>query len=172
MIVITVARKPLSEGTVAANTLSLGTGALNIDATRVAGGVPSVTGQGFRTGKYGGQIGQGETTLSGVPWAPATGGRWPANLILEHLAGCTCVGTKRVWANQSRAVGSGVGHENTPNKGIFQAGLGGKVKAATADADGMETVADWRCVDGCPVAEIDREARFFKQVGGRHEGGT
>ena len=35
MIVITVARKPLSEGSVAANVLKHGTGGLNIDGCRV-----------------------------------------------------------------------------------------------------------------------------------------
>lgn len=175
MIVVTVARKPLASGTVAANVLAVGTGALHIEATRVGthkNTTPSgmdrynarLQEQGYRPGAY----------AQGTPEPPSTSGRWPTNLIVQHLDGCRCVGLKRVWANQSRAIGSGVGHENTPNKGIFQAGLGGKVKAATADADGMETVEDWVCASGCPVAELDRDevARFFKQVGGHRESGT
>lgn len=38
-----------------------------------------------------------------------------------------------------------------------------------ADEDGKESVADWRCVEGCPVAELDRHSggasRFFNTFG-------
>lgn len=53
MTVVTVARKPLAAGSVAASALSHATGALHIDATRIDGG-----------------------------------GRWPANLVLQHLIDC------------------------------------------------------------------------------------
>lgn len=175
MIVVAVARKPLAEGTVAANILAVHTGALHIDSARVGthkNTTPSgmdrynarLQEQGYRPGAY----------AQGTPEPPAVVGRWPTNLVLQHLDNCKMVGLKRVWANQSSSPGSGVGHENTPNKGIFQAGLGGKVKSSTADADGMETVEDWTCALGCPVADLDQVgvARFFKQVGGIREGGT
>lgn len=78
---ICVARKPLI-GTVAANVLAHGTGALNIDACRVGDFVNSTPSgvdrrnaalaeAGYRPGTY--QM--GETTPNGAP------GRWPANLI-------------------------------------------------------------------------------------------
>ncbi len=83
---ICVARKPLEKGlTVAANVLKWGTGAINVDASRIAGDVPSVTGQGFKTIKYGGNIGKGEPTLTGQPWSNPQG-RWPANLLLDETA--------------------------------------------------------------------------------------
>jgi DNA modification methylase len=73
---ITMARKPLA-GTVAANVLEHGTGALNVDGCRV-GGEPwkahSATGLGsvkFFT--------EGETPV--IEKAPHDAGRWPANLI-------------------------------------------------------------------------------------------
>jgi len=96
-----LARKPLA-GTVAANVLQHGTGALNIDGTRYAYGDPAWPGpheawtftQGPKTGRTGGGI-------MGEP-APRQGtdsthdlGRWPANLYAcpkpsrsEREAGC------------------------------------------------------------------------------------
>lgn len=82
---IIVARKPLS-GTVAANVLAHGTGALNIDACRVAHGDDlsryerSAT-SGF---KQGGVYGDGDPVLA--PASPA--GRWPTNVVLSHAPGC------------------------------------------------------------------------------------
>lgn len=78
---IVLARKSLGEDTVAANVLRHGTGALNIDGCRVAGEMISCTGDGFRTGKFGGQIGHGDTTLTGQPWSSHEKGRHPANII-------------------------------------------------------------------------------------------
>ena len=79
---IVMARKPF-KGTVAANVLEHGTGALNIDACRIEttediGSRPAPTkaeGWGMGgDGKHG--------------WTPSTSGRWPANVILdEHMAG-------------------------------------------------------------------------------------
>ena len=76
---ITVARKPLSESTVAANVLARGTGALNIDGCRVGDDV---------VGWGGGQGGSPDPTQSkGRNYRMAAGesrpvtGRWPANLV-------------------------------------------------------------------------------------------
>ena len=77
---IVMARKPLA-GTVAANVLEHGTGALNIDACRIAGDVPSVPQPryGVRDGITG--FGSGEGRNGEMSSAP--GGRWPANVILD-----------------------------------------------------------------------------------------
>jgi hypothetical protein len=77
---IVVARKPLI-GTVAANVLTHGTGALNIDGCRIAGGVPSraqpVFGVANGVTNFGSGVGRnGEMSQ-------ATG-RWPANVILDE----------------------------------------------------------------------------------------
>jgi len=78
---IVVARKPL-DGTVAANVLEYGTGALNIDGCRVAGADAPL---------------KWETPRGGIwqtdPTATATAttddrGRWPANFVLTHAADC------------------------------------------------------------------------------------
>lgn len=84
---VIVARKPL-EGTVAANVLEHGTGALNIDACRVNPGDPVAAhrqtegtkvalGTGWGSGY---QAGDAATT------PPNTAGRWPANVVLDEAA--------------------------------------------------------------------------------------
>ena len=106
---IIVARKPL-EGTVAANVLAHGTGALNIDGCRVSYGGEKV--QTFWNNRGGATINAAE----GVGTVPRTGedaydaskGRWPANLIHdgsdEVLAGfpqSTSTGGQKAWVNGS-----------------------------------------------------------------------
>ena len=90
---IVVARKPL-DGTVAANVLKHGTGALNIDGTRVeyanaedfaklAAGVASIK-------ERGGVMGNSwpnSSDLSGANDA-STIGRWPPNVLLSHSPDC------------------------------------------------------------------------------------
>jgi DNA modification methylase len=76
---ICLARKPLSEKSIAANVLKWGTGALNIDGCRIA------TNGEDRSARYNGKPslgGQGDVAYAGrmeQPW-DAPEGRWPANL--------------------------------------------------------------------------------------------
>lgn len=71
---IILARKPL-DGTVAANVLANGTGALNIDDCRVPGSKPDTTrGAGGQNGRYGAIGAQGRIKDDGL-------GRWPANVL-------------------------------------------------------------------------------------------
>lgn len=114
---IIVARKPLA-GTVAANVQAHGCGALNIDATRVAGAVPQVTQGVTRAAATGEAIyGSGRDMRTEVMQStPHDLGRWPSNVIFSHVP--------------------------------------------LLDASG-EVVGDAcsaGCVDGCPVAELDRQS--------------
>jgi DNA modification methylase len=79
---ITVARKPLA-GTVAANVLEHGTGALNVDGCRVGDNA----GWSYPNGRGGGGW-HGRESLSANLSEPmaATQGRWPANLIHDGSA--------------------------------------------------------------------------------------
>mgnify|MGYP001000701609 FL=1 len=97
-------------------------------------------------------------------------GRWPANLVLSHAEGCVCVGTKRVKATSIH------GDDVAVRRSGVHAEAGGhqtigreQPVSGYADADGKESVADWRCVEGCPVAELDRHSggasRFFNTFG-------
>lgn len=81
---IVVARKPLSEGTVANNVLQWGTGGLNIDASRV-GTTDDLSG-----GTYGGTFSASRNPDGSLPKALGSGnkGRFPANLILSHSEDC------------------------------------------------------------------------------------
>lgn len=78
---IVLARKPLSEPTVAANVLRWGTGAINVDGCRVEseGGRPRV-GEASQERRY---THNGNTNFAATP-GPRGGdpaGRWPANLV-------------------------------------------------------------------------------------------
>ena len=103
MIVIHLARKPLSEGTLASNALKHGTGGLNVDGGRIAGeDVPSGRirhGGGTNTVYAQDEWTQRNQATMGEAM-PA--GRWPANLILEHRSGC---GTECVQGCPVAAVG-------------------------------------------------------------------
>jgi DNA modification methylase len=73
---ICLARKPLSESTVAANVLKWRTGALNIDGCKVAGGTENArTNKGGYLGLHGGE--RPDMAYSGSE------GRWPANVITD-----------------------------------------------------------------------------------------
>lgn len=78
---ICVARKPL-DGTVAGNVLKHGTGALNIDGSRVdMAGEVVTTGQGTSDSIYGGGRGLRPAEMGTQKFQSHTAGRWPANLI-------------------------------------------------------------------------------------------
>lgn len=88
---ILLARKPLSEKTVAANVLKHSTGALNIDATRLtyqnAADKESATPQGRTTAKPGRLAGKAQGGGERTEFErPEQKGRWPSNIVLQ----CTC----------------------------------------------------------------------------------
>lgn len=82
-------RKPLSEKSVAANVLKWGTGALNIDGSRIPGAIPQVPQPAFNspTGiTYGMKTGEGRSgEMSRAE------GRFPSHLVLSHTEFCTDV---------------------------------------------------------------------------------
>ena len=172
---IIMARKPF-KGTVAANVLEHGTGALNIDATRIAangeklgGGAEKIT-----TADQKGDEGWTRPWMSDPEAQEAHAGRvrdnvakaeslgrWPANVILGHTEGCEPVGTRKVKS------GTAV-QRNGGGQAIFggiagQPGSGDQREDATyAGADGMETVEAWNCAPGCPVADLDAQSGTLK----------
>jgi site-specific DNA-methyltransferase (adenine-specific) len=93
MIVIHICRKPLGAANVASNVLEHGTGAMNIDATRIAceGGSPCAdrraSGLPAATGPSGsGWRSRTDEDLYMTPRPGEAIGRWPANLILSTEA--------------------------------------------------------------------------------------
>lgn len=152
MRIIHVLRKPLSESTVASNVLKHGCGGINIDASRI-----SSTGDHMRPFQptnndrevYGAQTGFQPTNHAG--------GRWPANVILQHLDGCRCDGIKRVKPS------NGSGRAGAGSSGFQTSYVGGDSKGAgftggSVKDDGKETVANWICEPGCPVARLDEQS--------------
>lgn len=158
---IAVIRKPLSERSVAANVLEHGTGALNIDGCRIhtpgseakpytvtrlkPGATLNATGGNWRPEEEGVEF-HGETRA----------GRWPANLVLSHAEDCVAVGTRRVRPGN----GSGRASERSGGigGGMFGDGAPDLIGGAHVGPDGTEEVAEWRCAEGCPVAELDRQS--------------
>jgi len=87
MRAITVARKPISESNVASNVLKWGTGALNIKASRIGTEVVKTHGKGSMSGAA--PIVPQDQDFEGGTHI----GRWPGNLVLEHLQECHLVDT-------------------------------------------------------------------------------
>ncbi|MES2347858.1 MAG: DNA methyltransferase [Pseudomonadota bacterium] len=148
-------RKPLAEKTVAANMLKHGTGAVNIDGCRIPGAIQQVPQP---------KIPDGDMLARGKSYEGRNGemsraeGRFPANLVLSHNPDCEEIGTKevktsefltthRIKESQSQSL-SGKNYEHSPPKDF---GKGGK-----------ETVAAWRCTEGCAVAELDGQSGVLK----------
>ena len=71
--------------------------------------------------------------------------------------GCVCTGTKRV-------KGSDAGVTRTTAEGWGMAKERRNVKHA--DADGLETVEAWQCVEGCPVRLLDAQSGESKSTTG------
>jgi site-specific DNA-methyltransferase (adenine-specific) len=126
---ILVFRKPLEAGTVAAQVLATGTGALHVDACRVAleDGLDMDARQrtnniGAKGGAYVGS--EARAAVDIATYKPA--GRWPSNLVLSHSAACFRVGSFASLDPDTREM------------------------APSGEA--------WHCAPECPVAELDRQS--------------
>lgn len=153
MLVVHVIRKPLSEGNVASNVLKWGTGALNIDASRIR---TAETLSRHNNARDNQTYNSGEWKTGVFGTGDVSGGRWPANLILEHREGCECVGMQRVKGS----------HDTTGvwGEGGSKWGNGGEQQGYT-DADGTETVPQWDCREGCPVVDLDTQSGVLQSGG-------
>lgn len=162
---IVVARKPLV-GTVAANVLEHGTGAINVDAARVRM-TPADRAETEGKNRHadwgspnGGKDTYGDFTMTPRGSYDGSSGRWPTNLVLSHGEGCTLRGQIRVKNGvagpNSRGFGDGQvfgrGGELSPRKGVSH---------SYGDEDAVELVEDWACDPTCPVGLLGVEARFF-----------
>lgn len=156
MRLIHLLRKPFSEGTVAANALKHGVGGLNIAASRVAAPGETIANHSrgdesaISKGIYGDSKGQHTHQTEGQKL-----GRWPANVILQHLDGCRREGTKKVRSPMRRPTGKPI----YATEGSAVEWNANNVRDTTvrghADEDGNETIANWVCKPGCPVAVLD-----------------
>lgn len=151
-------RKPLTEPTVAAQVRVSSTGAMNIDACRVASG----ENRGRPRGTFphsDDAWGNGHLTYT----ESHAGGRWPPNLLLVHASGCV-PGTARMQGHRGYKHGPGGSSSQFSQKGTATTRTA--PWAGHADTDGMETVPAWACVAGCPVPLLETRSeasRFFPQ---------
>jgi len=145
-------RIPMIEETVAAQVLATGTGALNLDACRVAADLSEFfsangkprSGMGHANG-YGMGDGYGGDRAN----PPHEAGRWPPNLLLVHAPCCRPAGTRRVHtgvAHRSRSGGKSFGGDR------FKPPM---PDMTYAEEDGLETASAWECEEGCPVKILD-----------------
>jgi len=157
MKVLTLARKPF-KGTVAHNMLTHGCGGINIDASRVGGENRTYKGSGVSQMRYtDGRAGLTDGRGRGMEFSVF--GRWPANLILQHLGGCKQDGTKQVKATSIHGEGVAIRrHGVHADKGGHQSAGRPQPVRGYANEDGSETVANWACVEGCPVKALDGQS--------------
>lgn len=146
---IIVARKPVSEKTVAANVLKWGVGGINIDGTRV--GNEEVVINTFDNGAkpFGDAVGEPYTGRKSV-------GRWPANVMFTHAEDCVEVGT---------AVEI-ISNHNAP-QGTFAGGEPDRGSDTSEYRDYEVATAIFECVDGCPVKEVNRQSGISKSRAGK-----
>jgi DNA modification methylase len=149
---IVVARKPL-DGTVAENVQQYGTGAINIDATRI--GHKSETDRASATP-------QGKVTSNKAAGAapdvddagrveldrPDTSlGRFPANTLLTHNHDCQQTGTQTDQPSAGKRTAT-FGTQETQSGGN---GSGGWESQPV-------TVATWTCTPNCPIELLDQQS--------------
>lgn len=150
-------RKPCDQPTVAQNVLTHGTGALNIDGTRVPTNPNDpileskiAAGRGFGVNaKIYGKPG------SGAPAYDASKGRHTANLVVSHHPSCNPVGTRIVpgvtrnrFTDGMKPFGDGAGHPYTSETGD------------------PETLTTWECHPDCQAAALDRQSGYTASVSG------
>ena len=159
---ILVARKPLI-GTVAKNVLKHGTGALNVDATRV--GVDQITSHGGRQSPLTGDTRVGPAAGMFQVGSPnmetVHEGRWPPNLVLTHSPECSPAGTKTISSNRHDPDLS----ESKPGSDSTVYKLGMRLPRGIGTRTTEERVESWVCVDSCPVAEMDRQSGRSAGIG-------
>jgi site-specific DNA-methyltransferase (adenine-specific) len=154
---IVVARKPLS-GTVAANVLAHGTGAINVDGCRIAaiGENPTIARRKGSTAHLANGRVSAETEAEGrivdrrspeqySADRPSDAlGRWPANVALGHTEDCRMVGTREVASDGHFPATCGA------------CGYGSAVE--DSNDGGLKLTEVWACVPDCPVRMLDEQS--------------
>ena len=160
---IIVAMKPLS-GTFAQNALEHGVAGLWIDGGRVPTNGDNLSGGSVTSDRKAPMAGDGRTGAALGMFAPGSKrkeewvqptGRWPANLLLSHHPECEQVGTRRVKG------GIAVNESRNSQKRKTVYGDYNQMQGENqgyADADGYETVEDWRCHPDCPVRLLGEQS--------------
>jgi len=132
-----------------------GAGALWIDGARLGGRWwrSTTTRDDMRGGNY---IKDERKRIDlGEPQESHSKGRWPANFFLEHHPGCRYVGTRKIKGTGEVTQG---GRKSVG--GIMNAigELRNSKHQGFSDSDGLESVANWECVESCPVQKLGEQS--------------
>lgn len=144
---IVVGRK-LFRGTVVANMLEHGTGALNIDGCRI--GTTKDVPASPRRAEQGPAYGDLSNASGDEPGFDPNVGRWPANVMLGHSEDCVLVGQREVrgdgnWKGKTESIGYEGGWDTTDHP-------------RDRRVPEVETIDEWDCVEGCPVRLLDEQS--------------
>ena len=169
MRIITVARKPLSEGTVAGNVLRWGTGGINIDGCRIG----ILQGESFSTpqsdptlrqGTVGTDLGITRATKDRFQQAQiesiertAQLGRYPANLILQHSSDCVSSNTEVSRCTENCPVA-----ELDRQSGLVSVGVESKQNNKALSLE-TEFLFPWGSPDEF-IETLGGVSRYFKQM--------
>lgn len=166
---IVLARKPLAETSVARNVIAHNTGAINIDACRIEHRSQADMAESVgknRHADYGTAPGRnrvyGDYSTVESKNYDGSQGRYPSNVILTHTSECQLVGQKSVKSDSHHPA-------TRPSGGIGSTGHGGQ-SGLVERSPGTETVENWDCGAGCPVAEVDSQSGVSKSSGGNGVG--
>lgn len=141
---------------------------LNIDGCRVDGAPRMTHADGSRTTGRGMWTGVGGGLCAVECEVPA--GRWPANLVFTHSDGCKQAGMRRIKGDARGATGGIIVPHDMSGR-VFGGGQHkeGDQCPTYGDADGLETVAAWDCVEGCPVRVLDEQSGERTSGGGNRD---
>ena len=156
---VLVFRKAL-DGTLAGNTLKHGCGGLNIDACRIrygneadqaaAAAAAAAAVQRACQDQNAGRTAYGEYTNGPASLQPYLDkqslGRFPPNRVLVHAPECARVGEH----SELVPLFDATSKDRFLDRGEVTCRRTGELRT--------ETVADWRCVEGCPVRELDLQS--------------
>lgn len=149
---IIVAQKPY-RGQSVDSIVRTGAGALNIGATRIGTEITVTRVSPVRF--------NGTHYANGNKYCPTfvgdyenPQGRWATNFILTHHPDCQHVGTPCVKSNGHHS------YKIPDDGGLYRLGLKNLADKGNpyADAEGMETVEQWACVDECAVRLLDEQS--------------
>jgi len=171
-------RKPLREKNVAANVLTHGTGAINIDGCRIVTAGEIVTAGLSKPENRAGEVGRNlGFTKNGVERfneaqrasleRTNTLGRWPSNVVFSHHALCEVIGEVVLKVDdRSDVAGKRIG-------GFYDIGSPSGDGTPNGKVYGDQIVPVWDCVPGCSVAHLDAQTGILSSgnVSGRRPAG-
>ena len=164
---IVLARKPLEKGlSIAENVLKWGTGAINIDASRISHNEEQkfTNREQRKEGWNMDNCGFDSTNNHTASADPS--GRFPSNVILTHHPECKCLGLKKV-----KAISGGSGEKSKGGLGVngkygkYALEEHGANAGGLGDKNGEETIENWNCHDDCPIKVLDEQSGERKAGG-------